>query len=168
MWQVHVAKISELALVVCKNLQDFTIRVISMKSVKSPEIRVISMKSNDFKISYTIFWSVGPLVLRLLHLLQQLPKFFRSCHCNCINGFLSQNYYSSTRGLSLVLEWVPATFVHLIYPLLMWGMWALYNHSRWELIFCLIQMAENTLLKEIYPLCPGDCFHPSLAFIVLL
>ena len=61
-WQVHVTKISELALVVCKHLRDFTIRVISMKSVKSPEIRVISMKSNDFEISYTIFWSVGPLV----------------------------------------------------------------------------------------------------------
>ena len=60
-WQVNVAKISELALVVCKHLRDFTIRVISMKSVKSPEIRVISMKSNDFEISYTIFWSVGPL-----------------------------------------------------------------------------------------------------------
>ena len=40
---------------VFKHLRDFTIRVISMKSVKSPEIRVISMKSNDFEISYTIF-----------------------------------------------------------------------------------------------------------------
>ena len=57
-WQVNVAKISELVLVVCKHLRDFTIRVISMKS---PEIRVISMKSNDFEISYRIFWSVGPL-----------------------------------------------------------------------------------------------------------
>ena len=37
-WQVHVTMISELALVVCKHLQDFTISVISMKSVKSPEI----------------------------------------------------------------------------------------------------------------------------------
>ena len=31
-----------------------------MKLVKSPEISEISMKPNDFEISYTIFWSVGP------------------------------------------------------------------------------------------------------------
>ena len=35
----------------------------SLKSLKSHEIRLISMKSNDFEISYKIFWSVGPLVL---------------------------------------------------------------------------------------------------------
>ena len=47
---------------VCKHLRDFTIKVISMKSVKSPEIRVISMKSNDFSKSRTRFFGVSLIV----------------------------------------------------------------------------------------------------------
>jgi len=39
----------------------FEINEITLKSVKSLEIRVISLKSIDLEISYTIFWSVGPL-----------------------------------------------------------------------------------------------------------